>query len=100
MSALQVIDELLFKINELAASHVVGRLQFATPHFLKEVLRVLMALPIVSTTEAFETIWERAAIRTSMALDVFANTQRQRNPQGHLGLAYRRSHSRFLTFSQ
>ena len=71
VSALEMRNEGLLLINQLAAYVTTSHLDFASPHLLEEVLGILMSFPVVSAPKTLGAIWEGASVRPSVTLQVF-----------------------------
>ena len=70
----KMVGKGFYVIGKLATLRDVCVVVLATPHLLEEVLRVLMALPVVAAPEALIAGWEGAAVRSSVPLHVLTTS--------------------------
>jgi hypothetical protein len=73
MTGCKVLGKLLLVMREVAASRVtLQTFDLAAPHFGEEVLRVLVAFPVVTAAEALGTFREGAAVGTTVPFHVLS----------------------------
>ena len=92
-----MLGELLLVVDKFATFGVVWTDVFAAPHFLEEVLGVLVTFPVVAAPEAFRAIGKSTAVRAGVAFHVFTGFRCQLPLDKKNRSTYRRSHSRLLT---